>query len=99
MKSKLLLALASLIIGLASFGANSAYADMMSVPDQTQSKFCTNEGWNVIDTGCLGNITDDREGKAAYGEPREEKMETTGEHGRFCANELNLFETNCDPSK
>ncbi len=96
MKSKLLLALASLIIGMASFGANSVYADMTTgMPTQTQSRFCSHEAWNVFEPNCAGNITG-REGKAAYGEPREVKMETTGSRALFCSTEgLNLLEPNC----
>lgn len=85
MKSKFLLALAALIIGMTTFTANSAYADMTSVlPAQTQSRFCSQEGWNVYEPNCSGNITE-REGKAAYGEPREEKMKPAGERSHFCS--------------
>lgn len=131
MKSKLFLALASLILGLATFSANSAYADMMApstigesrcedwnyndpncpaylpddkgkaafgegtdkpMLDEKTMKNC--EDWDFNVPGCPGNVRD--EGKAAYGEPSGIRTESTQPLNRFCANDgLNVIETNC----
>ncbi|MBU0594281.1 MAG: hypothetical protein ABIG70_13495 [Pseudomonadota bacterium] len=86
MKNKLLLALASLFIGLTSIAASGAYAATASgMPTQTQSAFCANES-TAFEPNCAGNLTE-REGKAAYGEPREVKMESTTQRAHFCSAE------------
>ena len=90
MKSKLLLALATWIFAMTTFAANGAYADMTSgMPAQTQSRWCSTDGSNAFDLNCAGNIgiSTEREGKAAYGEPREEKMELRGARSHFCSSE------------
>lgn len=133
MKGKLLLALASLILGLATFSANSAYADMLA-PGLTGQSHCENwnyndpncqasrsdeggkaafgeatdkpmvddrtmkicdEDWNFNDSRCPGYSTG-MEGKPAYGEPGGIRTESTQPLNQFCANEgLNVIETNC----
>ena len=95
MKNKLLLALASLFIGMTTFAAGSAYAATASgMPTQTQSAFCANES-TAFEPNCAGNLTE-REGKAAYGEPREVKMESTTERSRFCSAEgPNILDSKC----
>lgn len=96
MKSKLLIALASLFIGMTTFAGTAAYADMTSgMSSQTQSRWCANDGSSAFEPNCTGNISE-REGKAAYGEPREVKMEPTTERARFCSSEgPNLLDAKC----
>lgn len=96
MKNKLLLAFATMILGMTTFAANGAYADMTTgMQGQTQSRFCSSEGWNLFEPNCAGNITEP-EGKAAYGEPREQKMEPVGARSVFCSSEgVTLLDPNC----
>ena len=95
MKNKLLLALASLIFGMTVF-TTGAYADKTSsMPGQTQSRWCSSEGMNAFEPNCAANITE-REGKAAYGEPREAKVMPSGVRPQFCSTEgRNAFEPDC----
>lgn len=86
MKSKLLPALASLIIGMAA--GNTVYADTTSgMSSQTPSRWCSSEGPNAFEPNCASNNTMEREGKAAYGEPREVKMDSPQERSHFCSSE------------
>lgn len=96
MKNKLLPALASLIIGMAMFAGNAAYADMTSgMSSQTPSRWCSSDGPNAFELNCACNITE-REGKAAYGEPRTDKMAPAEARPQFCSHEgQNAFEPNC----
>lgn len=96
MKNQLLPAIASLIIGMTAFAGTSAYADKASgVSAQTPSRWCSSEGPNTFEPNCSGNIAE-REGKAAYGEPRAEKTEPAGAPLQFCSSEgKNVFEPKC----
>jgi len=96
MKNKLLPTLASLIIGIATFAGNAAYADTTSgMYSQTPSKWCSSEAPNAFEPHCAGNIME-REGKAAYGEPRTDKMAPAEARPQFCSHEgQNAFEPNC----
>ena len=96
MKNKLLPAIASLIIGMTAFAGTAAYADKASgMSAQTPSRWCSNEGQNAFDPNCSGNA-EEREGKAAYGEPRAEKTEPAGARPQFCSNDgKNAFEPKC----
>ena len=70
MKSKLLLALASLIIGMTTFTANSAYADM-TTSSMTGQSHC--EDWSYKDPKCPAYIPDTG-GKAAFGASTDKPM-------------------------
>lgn len=96
MKNKLLPAIASLIIGMTAFAGTAAYADKASgMSAQTPSRWCSSEGPNAFEPNCSGNIAE-REGKAAYGEPRAEKTEPAGARLQFCSSEgKNAFEPKC----
>lgn len=96
MKSKSLLALASLIAGMSAFSSNAAYADMSTgMSGQTQSQFCSSEGWNILDPNCGNNIVE-FEGRAAYGEPRESTTMPTEKRLNFCSSEgPTLYDPNC----
>jgi hypothetical protein len=71
MKSKLLLALACLVVGMTAFTGKIAYADMQSVSMYEEPTYCSD--WNFNDRNCSAYITESS-GKAAYGEPTGKSM-------------------------
>jgi hypothetical protein len=71
MKSKWLLALACLVIGMTAFTGKIAYAGMHSVGMYEEATYCAD--WNFNDPNCSAYLTESS-GKAAFGEPTEKSM-------------------------